>query len=141
SCSPLPAFHGVVDVRGHALAPLHSGIRPSRLLPLLPVFSGNGLSSRWVNCRQPFALNLRDCANGRFQVINLEKHDAAAAMSAAYDSGERARGQYGADGGVGVIGGLEPSRLNGGLLDLLPIIVSCDKYTVAIAKLDRKSVV
>jgi len=59
-------------------------------------------------------------------------------MSAAYDSGERARGQYGGDGGVGVIGGLEPSRLNGGLLDLLPIIVSCDKYTVGIAKLYRR---
>src|SRR5437867_11544498 len=81
---------------------------------------------------------LRDCANGRFQVIDLEKHDTAAAMSAAYDSGERARGQYGGEGGVGVIGGLEPSRLNGGLLDLLPIIVSCYMYSVVIATLSRR---
>ena len=83
---------------------------------------------------------LRGCAEGRFQIINLQEHDTAAAVSAADDSGERARGQYSRNGGLGVMGGLEASRLNGGLLDLLPVIVSCDKHTIGIAKLYRGSV-
>ena len=53
---------------------------------------------------------LRGCAEGRFQIINLQEHDTAAAVSAADDSGERARGQYSRNGGLGVIGGLEASR-------------------------------
>ena len=47
---------------------------------------------------------------GRFQIIDLKKSDTAATISAADDSGERARGQYSRNGGLGVIGGLEASR-------------------------------
>jgi uncharacterized membrane protein len=52
-----PAFYGVVDVRSYSLAALHSGIHSSRVLPLLSVFRGNGLSPCRVDRCQPFPVN------------------------------------------------------------------------------------